>query len=317
MKRFLLVVGVLVFLAWLRSGFVAVDVAEFAYVTRFGDPVQLYDGTTDAGLQIKAPWPVDSVVRIDRRLQTFDLPTIESLTLDPTTKTVDKTLAVDAYVTWKINDAAGADRFLKTLGTPEQLRRVLGPTISGRLGALISKLPLNDLIAVLDRTEELDARNDKLHAQLLGSGGDDLREKFRTEYGIELIEIRLRRLSYPEAVRNGIAERIRSERQRKVADYESEGRQKAAEILSRAEKDAKEIESKARADKQRLDGLADVKADAIRNMAHAQDRDFYAFLQKLKAYQALLADTRDVLLLSTKHPLFDLLLSPPKASPPK
>ena len=63
--------------------------------------------------------------------------------------------------------------------------------------------------------------------------------------------------------------------------------------------------------------MADVEADRIRNDAHAQDRAFYEFLQKLKAYQAILSDTRDVLLLSTKHPLFEWLLTPPPREPTK
>jgi membrane protease subunit HflC len=118
-------------------------------------------------------------------------------------------------------------------------------------------------------------------------------------------------------VRSSIAERIRSERARKVADYESEGRKRAADILSAAEKEARTIEADARAKKQVIEGQADVEADRIRNDAHAQDREFYTFLQKLKAYQLLLSDTRDVLLLSTRHPLFDLLLNPPKPAEPK
>jgi len=314
MKRFFLyVVLPVVLLLWARTAFYAVDYAEFAYVTRFGEPVATHDGTTDAGLHLKAPWPVDAVLRIDRRLQAFDLPAVESLTRDPTQKTVDKTLAVDAFVTWRIPDAAAADRFVRTVGTPEQARRVLGPRISGRLASIISTMPLDDLIAVADE-KAIDARSEKLRRQLLGEdgGSEAIREKVRSEYGIEIVDLRLRRFSYPEAVRASIADRIRSERARKVADYESEGRQRASDILSAAEKEARTVEADAKAKKQLVEGQADVEADKIRNDAHAQDREFYAFLQKLKAYQLLLSDTRDVLLLSTRHPLFDLLLSPPK-----
>ena len=314
MKRFFLyVVLPVVLLLWARTAFYAVDYAEFAYVTRFGEPVATHDGTTDAGLHLKAPWPVDAVLRIDRRLQAFDLPAVESLTRDPTQKTVDKTLAVDAFVTWRIPDAAAADRFVRTVGTPEQARRVLGPRINGRLASIISTMPLDDLIAVADE-KAIDARSEKLRRQLLGEDGgtEAIREKVRSEYGIEIVDLRLRRFSYPEAVRASIADRIRSERARKVADYESEGRQRASDILSAAEKEARTVEADAKAKKQLVEGQADVEADKIRNDAHAQDREFYAFLQKLKAYQLLLSDTRDVLLLSTRHPLFDLLLSPPK-----
>jgi modulator of FtsH protease HflC len=312
MKRFAFVVFLIALVLWIRTAFVAVDYAEFAYVTRFGEPVQTWDGATDAGLHVKAPWPIDSVLRMDRRLQLIDLPAVESLTRDPTNKTVDKTLAVDAFLTWRIPDAASADRFLRTVGTPEQAKRILTPRISGRLASIISTQPLEEIISLADEAT-IEKRSAKLRQQLLGEGeAEPLREKVKAEYGIELVEVRIRRLSYPEAVRQSIAERIRSERARKVADYESEGRKRAADILSSAEKDARTIEAEARAKKQLLESQADVEADRIRNEAHAQDREFYAFLQKLKAYQVLLSDTRDVLLLSTKNPLFDLLLNPPK-----
>lgn len=315
MKRFLLFVALpLVLVLWGRTALYSVDYAEFAYVTRFGEPLATHDGATQAGLYFKALWPIDSVLRIDRRLQAFDLPAVESLTRDPTNKTVDKTLAVDAFVTWRIPNAEAADLFVRTVGTPEQAKRVLVPRISGRLATVISTMPLDDLIAVADEPG-IEARSERLRKQLLGEdgSGEALREKVRSEYGIEIVDLRLRRFSYPEAVRASIAERIRSERARKVADYDSDGRKRAADILSTAEKEARNLESEARAKKQLIEGQADVEADRIRNDAHAQDREFYTFLQKLKAYQVLLSDTRDVLLLSTKHPLFDLLLSPPKS----
>jgi membrane protease subunit HflC len=296
-------------LAWLRSAFYAVDVSEFAYVTRFGEPIATVDGGTAAGLHFKMPWPVDSVLRVDRRLQVFDLPAVESLTRDPASKTVDKTIAVDAFVAWRVPDAAAADRFLRTVGTPEAARRILTPRVNGKIAAMIGTMPLDELVAVADAAA-LDARNARLRARLLD---DDLPGRVRAEYGIEIVDLRLRRFGYPEAVRASIAERIRSERARKVADYESEGRQRAADIASAAEKEARTIEAEARARKQSVEGQADVDADRIRNEAHALDPKFYEFLQKLKTYQTLLNETRDVLLLSSKHPLFDLLLAPPSA----
>jgi membrane protease subunit HflC len=190
---------------------------------------------------------------------------------------------------------------------------VLAPRINGRLAAVIGTLPLDALASVADE-RAVDARTEALRSRLLGDGdpaADPLRERVRAEYGIEIVDLRLRRFGYPEAVRARIAERIRSERERKAADYESEGRRRAADIASAAEKEARTIEAEARARKQLVEGQADADADRIRNEAHAKDPKFYEFLQKLKAYQTLLSDTRDVLLLSSKHPLFDLLLAPP------
>ena len=322
MRRFLLLfVLPLLLLLWLRSAFYAVDQAEFAYVTRFGEPLAVRDGETEAGLYVKLPWPIDSVRRIDRRLQVFDLPSVEALTRDPKEKTVDKTLAVDAFVCWRIPDAAALDRFVRTCGTAEQARRILGPRVSGRLAAVITSMPLDELISVAN-AEAIERRTEHIRRQLLGLdpiggaaavvAGENLREEALAEYGIEIVDLRLRRFNYPEAVRATIAERIRSERARKVADYESQGRLKAAEIASEADRDARTIEADARAERQRLEGMADVEADQIRNAAHAQDPEFYAFLKKLRAYQDILTQSRDVLLLSSRHELFDLLLKPPK-----
>jgi modulator of FtsH protease HflC len=321
MKRVWLVIAVLVVLLWAQSALYTVDQTEFGYVTRFGEPTAIHDGGTDAGLHAKLPWPIDSVQRVDRRLQVFDLPPTETLTRDRQGRTVDKTIAVDAFVCWRVPDAAAADRFLRTVGSAEQAKRLLTPRLTGRLAAVLSNLPLEDVIRVAD-APTVDARSEKLRRQVLGLepvGDDDPAEPLPAtilkDYGIELVEVRLRRFTFPEAVRAGIAERIRSERQRRVADYQSEGNREYTRIVSEARRDAARTVAEAKAKRQRIEGEADADADAIRNEAHSKDREFYAFLQKLAAYKAMLAETRDVLLLSAKNELFDLLLNPPKAAP--
>src|SRR5262245_28247077 len=150
MTRYLLIAAVVLLVLWGRSAFYSVDQAEYVYVTRFGEPIVIRDGATDAGLHVKAPWPVDSVERIDRRVQSFDLPAVEVLTRDPVRRTVDTTLAVDATVTWKIPDAASADRFFRAVRTPENARKFLLPLVNGRLAAVISTIPIDDLIGVVD-----------------------------------------------------------------------------------------------------------------------------------------------------------------------
>lgn len=324
MKRVWQVIGVVVLVLWAQSAFYTVDQAEFGYITRFGDPTVIYDGATSAGLHVKLPWPIDSVQRVDRRLQVFDLPPTETLTRDRKGRTVDKTIAVDAFVCWRVPDAAAADRFIRTVGTPEQARRLLTPRLTGRLAAVISNLPLEDVIKVAD-VAGVDARSDQLRRQVLGLekvGEDDPNEEalpaaVLRDYGIELVEVRLRRFTFPEAVRASIAERIRSERQRKVAVHQSDGNREYTRIVSEARRDAAKTVAEAKAKKQRIESAADAEADSIRNEAHSKDREFYLFLQKLAAYKAMLAETRDVLLLSSKNELFDLLLNPPKAGAPK
>lgn len=311
MKRFLLVVAVALLLLWARTALYTVDQAEFVYVTRFGEPVAVHNGESTAGLKVKAPWPIDAVLRIDRRVQSFDLPAVESLTRDPVNRTVDKTLAVDAFVTWKIPDAAAADRFVKVVRTPEQARKILAPLINGRLAALISTMPLDDLISVAE-LPAIDDRTERIRQKLLGEGDERLTDRALAEYGVQILDVRIRRFSYPQAVRDEIAKRIRSERERKVAEYESDGRKRAAAITTDAYATARETEDKAAEKKKGIEAAAKAEAVKIIGAAHAQDPAFATFLEKLQAFQGMVAETRDVLLLSTKHPLFDLLRGPPK-----
>jgi modulator of FtsH protease HflC len=350
MTRYLLIPLALILLLWGRTAFYSVDQAEFAVVTRFGEPIAVHDGAADAGLHLKLPWPVDAVERIDRRVQAFDLPSVEVLTRDRARdvvqQSVGSTLTVDATVTWKIPDAKAADRFLRAVRSrsPEEARKKLGPMVNGRLASVISTVPIENLIDVVDTQtaaaglvgvaavlpsdnvfreadyRAIDERVERVRRRLLGEEGltgaaplesENLVAKARAEYGIEIVDIRVRRFSYPEAVRAKIAERIRSERDKKAADYESEGRKKAADITTDADRAARTIEADARARRTVIEGQANAEAARIRAAAYAQDREFYLFLESLRSFQNILGNTRDVLLLSTKHPLLKPLAGPP------
>jgi membrane protease subunit HflC len=309
--------AILLLLAW--WSLLPVDRTEFVYVTRLGRHVATYDGATEAGLHYRWPWPIEAVQRLDHRLQVFDLPGAELLTHDPKGQTIDKTLTIDAYVCWRIADKPGVDRFLRTVGTPERARAILGQRISSRLGAEIGTMRLEDLISVVP-AKEVEERMERLRRRLLESGPSDnggpagrdsLRDQARSAYGIELVDIRLRRFNYPAQVRDAIFDRIRSERNKKVADYQSEGAQLAEDIKSKAEYEARTVLADARAQEQRLKGQADAEADRIRNQAHSKDAAFYAFLKKLEEYQRILGDNKTVLLLSAHRDLFDVLFKPP------
>ena len=229
-------------------------------------------------------------------------PETELLTHDPKGKTIDKTLTVGAYVCWRIADKSGVDRFIRTVGDPRQARNILGQRISSRLGAEVGNLPVDDLIGVAPAAA-VEARMDRLRDRVLtgGDSAEDLRALARDAYGIEIVDIRLRRFNHPPGVRGEIFARIKSEREKKATEYRTEGMKLASDIRSLAEREAKDIDTEARSRSERLRKEAEIKADEIRNQTQSQDRDFYVFLQKLQAYQKILGETRDVLLLSSKH----------------
>lgn len=285
-----------------------VDRTEFAYVTQFGRHVATYNGAdnAEAGLHWRWPWPVQSVLALDRRLQYFDLPGAELLTHDPKGNTIDRTLTIVAYVCWRIADADGVDRFIRRVGNAGQAKAILSQRISSRFGAIVGQREIDDFIST--RPHQVEDTMQTIRQQLL----NDLKDRARDEYGIDLVDIRLRRHNYPTQVRQDIFNRIRSEREKKAAEYRSEGEQLAARIKSEAERDARNIVTEARAQEQELKGKADAEADRIRNAAQGKDPQFYAFLKKLEEYQRILADNKTVLLLSAHRDLFDLLFHPPQ-----
>lgn len=289
-----------------------VDSTEFAFVTQFGKPVAIYDGgrTEDSGLHGKWPWPIQSVQRLDRRLQAFDLPAREHLTRDPRGNTIDKTLTLDAYLLWRISDKPGSvDRFVRTIGTIEGARALLAQRIESGLGATVGQMELEDLISI--EPGRVEQKRQLLRQRLLEGEETSLRQSAETEYGIEIIDLRLRRTNHPPAVRQAIFDRIRSERDKKAAEYRSEGERRAADIKSDSDRKVAQMKTEAEAQSIKLRGEASSTADRIRNEAQLLDPEFYSFLKKLESYQQILGDNKTLLLLSTHRELFDTLFSPP------
>ncbi len=173
-------------------------------------------------------------------------------------------------------------------------------------------MELDDLISP-DPKKVDDARTE-LRKRLLrgsGTGSPSLEAVAQSEYGIMVVDIRLRRSNHPAAVREAIFQRIRSERNKKAADYESEGERLASDIKSTGARRVAQLRTEAEARSIELKGQADAEADRIRGEAQRKDPQFYTFLKKLEEYQRILGDNKSTLLLSTHRELFDVLFNPP------
>jgi membrane protease subunit HflC len=154
----------------------------------------------------------------------------------------------------------------------------------------------------------VDETIDRLQARLLGA----LENQVREEYGIELVDIRLRRFSHPGGVRASIFDRIRSERSKKRTEYEEDGKLHAKNIESAVDEKVRELLAKARFEEERLKAQADNEALRIRNEAQSQDPEFYAFLKQMEQLHSILGDSKTMLLLSTHRPMFERLFQPPR-----
>jgi membrane protease subunit HflC len=274
--RFILLA--LFFLAVLaRLCLFTVDRTEFVYVTQLGRHVVTLDGANDeqAGLHLRWPWPIQSLTRVDRRLQVLDLPAAELVTEDPSESgTIDKTLTIDAYIVWRIPDAEAAEQFILSVGTVEEARKFLRDRFGGRLGAVIAHQRFTNLISA--ERGQVDQQRELLRRQLLPQSTPGT----PPDNGIEIVDVRIRRLNYPAQVREAIFARIKSERSRKAAAYRSRGVTEAKNIESESEAKKEIALADARNRNKGKRARADSEADLILNQAISLDRDYYAELKR-------------------------------------
>ncbi len=310
MRILLAVVLVLLVLLALTSSAFTVDRSEYVYLTQFGAHVGTYDGEKDdqAGLHWKWPWPVQSVQRLDRRLQYFDLPETELLTQDAQGKSIDKTITVFAYVCWRIADEHGVDRFVRRIGTPDRARGILGERIRNQFGSAIGGLRMDDLIN--PDAAHVEQKMRELHDTVLnghpqndtgGHAGKGLKEQALEDYGIEIVDVQLRRTSHPLQVRDSIFERIRSERFARAAEYRSSGEKAAKDIRSEAEAKSSEIRNAAKREKYRLERNAEIRAAEIRKLAVSKDPQLYEFQKRLATFAEVIGDDSTTLWVSVQQ----------------
>jgi membrane protease subunit HflC len=327
MTRWLIGIVVVLLLVWLLwSCPLFVDQAEYVYVTQFGEHVATYDGKTDAGLHWKLPWPVQTVLRIDRRLQVFDVPTQELLIRDRDEQSAGEKplpLTFDVYVCWRLADpTAGrdpADQFVRSFGTLERAQEFLRSQIISRLKVELSDVLLAQLVntdATKLKTQEM-LEQVRTRPYLRGTGADEqplsLTQRAQ-QVGIDLVDIRLRRFNHPVQVRDEIFAKIREDRKREANNYRLQGEVEASRIRAEGELAARRIRTEAEAEKIRLEGRARADATRILNDAHKEAPDFYRTVRLLESYKQMFADDKTQLILSLDHPLLSLLKDLPRVN---
>ena len=262
-----------------------VDVTEYAVVTQFGQPVR---AITEPGLYNKLPDPVQSVLRISRQLQVFNLPQTELLTSDK------KNIIVEAYATWNVQDPL---LFYKSVRDADGAARRLQDILSAELAAATGQVELAQLATV-------DATQIKLPAMMA-----NVRERASnrtTQYGFTVGDVRLKLLSFPQANLNSVFQRMKSDREAIARQLRSEGTEEAAKIRAKADADKAQILAEAQRKAEEIRGQAD--ADAIRIYAAAfqKDPEFYRFLRTLQAYQTFI-DQNTTLILPSDSELLKYL----------
>ena len=278
---------VLVILAALILGyrtFFTVSEAEFALVTQFGRPLYTAGG---AGLHMK--WAFQSATYFDRRLRIYNPRPSEFLTRDK------KNIVVDSYVAWKIQDP---DRFLQTVGDPVAAEMRLHDIVWSGLSAVLGGHDLDALVSAAGKVESSD----------LMDGLSSLTDRAALgQYGINVVDVRIKRLNLPEQNKQSVYARMRAERERIARQYRAEGEEQALSIRADADRQKAEILSAAYKEAEKTRGQGDAESTRIYGHAYSKNPRFYKFLRTLEAYKKVL-DDKTTAILSSDSELLKVLM---------
>jgi membrane protease subunit HflC len=241
-----------------------------ALVVRLGNPVRV---VSEPGLHFKVPF-VDSVIAIDRRILDLEAPAQEVFASD------QKRLVVDAFARYRIKDPL---RFYQTLGSIVGANSQLAILLNSALRRVLGEATFTHVVR--DQRADLMARI------------RDLVDNESRAYGIEVVDVRIRRADLPEQNSQAVYQRMQTERQREAAEFRAQGAQRAQEIRSRADREVTVLVAEATAKSEKIRGEGDAQRNQIFADAFTRDVDFFNFYRSMQAYEAGLrhSDTRFLL----------------------
>ncbi len=316
-RSFLALVGAGVLACLLASSCTFVDESEWVLVERLGQVVRILDEPEQRGLQWKWPWPIESTRTFDARVQIHDPPGGEMVTADK------KNITVDAFLCWRIADARDEDgtgvssktdswqtrpvyRFFTTLGETRTAHARLAEHV---LPALRTRLGETDFDALVNVDDSEDGPTPDRVGQLVSipqAVRSELADLTRRRYGIELIDVRIKRLNFPQQNQVAVYERMKTERRKIAEQYRSDGLAENTKIKSRADLQYSQILANAKREAEQIKSQADAESLSMLNQAHQRDVEFYRFTRTLDSYRQILND-RTTLVLSGASPLLKLL----------
>lgn len=275
-RRTLALVGGLLAALAVWSCLVVVDVTEHALFLRFGRVVRV---VSEPGLRVKGPFPLERAVRVDKRLLSFKPSTAEFLSEDK------KNLVIHSLVTWRI---AEPERFLVTAGNRATAEQHLADVVLTKIGSVVGRHPATALVSLDGHASQFE----QTMAQIVA----DARQRAIADYGIELVDVRLRQLSLPEQNRANVFARMQAERGKIAMKYRSEGERDFKKVVAEAEREKTRILAEAYREAERTKGAGD--AEAMRIYAEAFDKNpqFYKFRRTLQAYEKILDGNTTVFL---------------------
>jgi membrane protease subunit HflC len=252
----------------------AVRETEFVLVTQFGRPIRTI---SEAGLHAK--WPFQTAIYFDRRLRVYNPRPSEFLTRDK------KNLVIENYVVWKIQDP---DRFVQTVGDSAAAEMRLHDIIWSGISAALGSHDLDSIVGADAEKVQTSSMFDQLTA---------LSDRAALEqYGIDVVDVRMKRLNLPEQNKQSVYARMRAERERIARQYRAEGEEQALSIRAGADRQREEIVSTAYKQAENIRGQGDAESTRIYGQAYSKNPSFYKLQRTLESYKKVLDDKTTVIL---------------------
>ena len=270
--------GIIVALAVVAffSIFIVKEVNQ-AIVLQFGDPKRII---LKPGLNFKIPF-IQNVVFLDKRILNLDTPPEEVIASD------QKRLIVDAFARFQIVDPL---KFYISVGNERVARSRLSTIINSRIRSVLGTQRLQTLLSA-DRTNQM---------SLIQDGVNNEAENF----GIKIVDVRIKRADLPQANSDAIYKRMQTEREREAKEFRAKGAEMAAEITANADKEVTVILANAEKSSQILKGEGDGKRNKIFAEAFGKDPEFFAFYRAMQAYEKALIGGETSLILSPDSEFF-------------
>lgn len=275
-------IGALLSLVLLSMSAYTVDEREYAMVFRLGEVVAV---KREPGLHFKLPL-VENVRYFDKRILTLDW--VEP---DRFITSEKKNVLVDSFVKWRIVDPA--KYYVSVRGDERQAEARLAQTVNDGLRAEFGKRTIHDVVS---------GERDKIMEILRLKADREARQM-----GIEVLDVRLKRVDLPEEVSGSVYQRMEAERKRVANELRSEGAGAAEKIRADADKQREVIIAEAYREAQKIKGEGDAKAAEIYAAAYGRNPEFYAFYRSLEAYRNSFKQKSDVLVLQPDSEFFKYL----------
>jgi membrane protease subunit HflC len=282
MKNVLIVGFLFISVFLLSNTLFVVKETERAVMLQFGE---LVNADIQPGLHVKIPW-VNNVRKFDARIQTEDATPQRFLTLE------QKALDVDSYAKWRVIDVG--QFYISTRGNVTAAGSLLAQRINDGLRDQIGTRTLIEVVA---------GERDQLMLDLTS----ELNESTAADIGIEVIDVRVKRIDLPDDVRSSVYDRMITERNREAQEIRSRGDELAIGIRADADRQVVIYEAEAYRDAEQIRGQGDADATSIYAGAYSKDEEFFAFTRSLNSYRETFSSKNDVLLLDPDSDYFKYL----------